>query len=142
MKGGTRSEDKTCGTLRTSEFGRAEHRSAGASVKGVRPTSRLEGATDLPGRGRLWSQFKPACSERTVESLPTRICRCRRGLEVRQICTLIEAAHVGTRDVPSTWDRFRFCDGINRHEPPEWRTRVSDDRGGGAIRKIADWRAG
>jgi DNA invertase Pin-like site-specific DNA recombinase len=73
----------------------------------------MEVAADLPRPRRLRSQFESARFERTDESVSTWIGRRRRGLEVRQICTILEAAHVGTRDVPSARDRLRLRNGIH-----------------------------
>jgi hypothetical protein len=141
-RGGIRRENEARSTLRTGEFNRAEHGSARASATRVRPASRMEVAADLPRPGRLRSQFEPTSSERTVEGLSTRINRCPSGLEVRQICAFFEATHVGTRDVPSTRDRFRFGDGIHRYQPSQWRTRISDDWRSCTVRKVADRRTG
>ena len=106
------------------------HLIPGADVNWV---DRLDAAADLPGPGRLRTQFEPARSERSVESLSTGIGRCRRGLEVRPICTLPEAAHVGTRNVQSPRNRFCFCDRGYRYFAASGGTCVPDDRGGCAV---------
>jgi len=68
-----RSENRTCSTLRSSEFRRAEHGCARASFARLRPATWLEVAADLPGPGCLGSEFEPACSKRNVESVSSGI---------------------------------------------------------------------
>jgi hypothetical protein len=137
MRRGLRRENEARSTVRTSEFGRAEHRCAGAGVTGVRPASRLEGAANLPRPGRLRNRFEPACSQRTDDGLSTRIGRCCRGLEVRPICAVPKTADVWTRDVPRTWDRFCFGDGGCRYLGASRRIVIPTDRGRRPVRALA-----
>ena len=92
----------------------------------------------LSGPGHLRCEFESACSQRIDEGLSTRIGRRPRGLEIRQIRPLIEAAHLWARNVSSARDRFRIGNGGRRYIAASRRIALPNDWRRRPVRKIAD----